>query len=522
MTGGPGSPAVLAALAESDQMPPKAPSPSGSAPRSRPVSDRGRLVPASPGRGPGPGEDRPPVGLLDPVPWLTAPETRAVMAALAAGGERARFVGGCVRDTLAHRLPVDGFPDIDITTTALPERTTALLEAAGIKVVPTGLAHGTVTAVCQGRPFEVTTLRRDTACDGRHAEVAFTTRFDEDARRRDFTINALSADIEGRVYDPFHGIADLTAGRIRFIGRPMDRIREDHLRILRFFRFFARFGRPPADRDALAACAALAPCLDDLSAERIRQELLGLLGSPDPAGSVTLMRGARVLDRILPEAGDPAPLRSLELLETRGLALPGLGPDPLRRLACLLGAGAGVGVGIRGEGGGGESDLAADHPPPTVRHAATQDLGRRLRLSRAETGRLAALLAAPATDWATPDDGPARLRQHLDRDGAALVTDRLLLAWARERSTGLHPRPHRTDAWRAMVETALGWQPPPFPLTGRDLTARGLRGPAVGQVLRDLRADWIAADPPLDRAALLARLDARVAAPSAGDGNGDR
>lgn len=444
---------------------------------------------------PPPGSIRAPVGQLGPDPWRLAPETRRVMAALLVDDGAARFVGGCVRDSLAHRLPPDGFPDIDIATTHPPDRVMALAEAAGLKAVPTGLAHGTVTLVCEGRPYEVTTLRRDTACDGRHAEVAFTSSFEEDARRRDFSINALSADLDGRVYDPFDGIADLTAGRVRFIGRPMDRIREDALRILRFFRFFARFGHPPANADALSACATLAPMLDDLSAERIRQEMLAILAAPDPGGVLALMRGARVLPRILPEAGDLATLRPLELLETRGLALEALAPDPLRRLAALLGAGD-------------PDHLPGATPGPALTAAA---LAERLRLSKAETRRLAGLLEAPPAHWPTPDDGLPALRRRLDAEGVAPVTDRLLLRWAVERTHCLRPRPDRTDAWRGLVEAALDWRPPRFPVTGRDLTHRGITGPAVGHLLSRLRADWAAEGAVADRAALLERLDALIA-----------
>ena len=216
-------------------------------------------------------DDRPLAGQ----PWLRAPASREVLAALAAGGRPVRFVGGCVRDGLLG-LPDSG-GELDLATPEPPERVMRLLEAAGLPAIPTGLAHGTVTTRVGGRQFEITTLRRDIACDGRHAEVAFTDDFRVDAARRDFTINAMSCDLEGRLYDYFDGRADLAAGRVRFVGAAAERIVEDHLRILRFFRFFARYGRPPADPEALRACRAAAPDLQRLSGERLQTEMRKLL-----------------------------------------------------------------------------------------------------------------------------------------------------------------------------------------------------------------------------------------------------
>ncbi|MCF8480187.1 MAG: CCA tRNA nucleotidyltransferase [Rhodospirillum sp.] len=438
--------------------------------------------------------ERAPVGQLGPDPWRLNPVTRAVMETLAGEGGEARFVGGCVRDALIHRPSSDG--DVDIATTELPDRVMALMEARGFKVIPTGLAHGTVTVVAEGLAFEVTTLRRDTACDGRHADVEFTTSFREDAHRRDFTFNALSADGDGRVYDYFDGIADLMEGRVRFIGRPMDRIKEDYLRILRFFRFFGRFGRPPANPDALSACATLAAGVDALSAERIRAELLKILAVEDPAGVLALMRGARVLDRILPEARDLPRLRALVLLETRGLVLPRLGPDPLRRLASVLDAGE-----------GGESPGLA------------VDLGERLRLSRAETERLDWMLEGDPAAWPDPDSDNREggMRRLLDAHGPERLADRILLAWSRERALELRPQAVRTEHWRALLEQVLAWEAKPFPLTGGDLLARGFSGPDLGQALARLRGEWLDGDRLWNREEALARLDLlpRDASPSA-------
>ena len=258
--------------------------------------------------------------------WLRAPASRRVLAALGADGHAARFVGGCVRDGLL------GLPDVgrelDVATPERPDQVIRLLERAGLPAIPTGLAHGTVTTIADGRRFEITTLRRDVACDGRHAEVEFTDDFALDAARRDFTINAMSCDDAGRLYDYFGGRADLTAGRVRFVGDAAARIAEDYLRILRFFRFFAYYGRPPADAEALAACRAAAPELRRLSGERIQAEMVRLLEAADPVPALRLMVETGVLGEVIP--GPVALERLARLIE--------LAPDsdPLVRLAALL------------------------------------------------------------------------------------------------------------------------------------------------------------------------------------------
>ena len=239
-----------------------------------------------------------------------------------AGGRPARFVGGCVRDALLD--PGADAADLDLATPELPERVMALLAADGLQPVPTGLRHGTVSLRYSGRRFEITTLRRDVACDGRHAEVEFTDDFDADAARRDFTINAMSCELDGTLHDPMGGRADLAAGRVRFVGEARRRIAEDYLRILRFFRFHARFGRGEADAEALAACAELADGIDGLSGERIRQELWLILLGPRPAATLELMQAAGVLARVVPGA--------VALAHLDGLAE----PDALLRLAALL------------------------------------------------------------------------------------------------------------------------------------------------------------------------------------------
>ena len=385
-------------------------------------------------------------------PWLDAPDSRRVMAALGGDGRPARFVGGCVRDALLD--PASPTVDLDLATPERPQRVMQLLAAAGLKPIPTGLRHGTVSVQFPEHRFEITTLRHDVACDGRHAEVAFTDDFAADAARRDFTINAMSCDADGLVHDPMGGLADLAAGRVRFVGEPRRRIAEDYLRILRFFRFHARFGRGAPDADAIAACAELAPGVDRLSGERVRQELWLILSGPRPEATLELMAAAGVLEHVI-----PGPLADVRLGD--------LG-DPLLRLAALL------------------------RPADAGR---TEALAERLRLSNQERDRLRLLAGTPLPDLTA---GPAALRLALYRLGRADFADLVRLALAAD----------VIDA--ATAERALGcavaWREPEFPLRGADLVALGIpAGPVVGRVLAEVRAAWEAADFALDRAQCLAR-----------------
>ncbi|MBK5934012.1 poly(A) polymerase [Rhodovulum imhoffii] len=374
--------------------------------------------------------------------WVAAPPTQAVCAMLTGAGFRALFVGGCVRNALIG-APVS---DIDIATDAPPDKVAALAETAGLRPVPTGLAHGTVTVVSGGIPHEVTTFRRDLRTDGRHAQVSFATTPEEDARRRDFTMNALYATPDGEVFDPLGGLADLRARRVRFIGAAADRIREDYLRILRFFRFHAWYGDAGAglDREGLSACAALAGGIADLSRERLGAEMKKLLSAPDPAPSVAAMTQAGVLMRILPGA-NPGALPILVHLETAW----GMPPDPIRRLAAL----------------GGDAVAGA------------------LRLSRAEARRLSALRVA-----AESDASPAELGYRLGADGP----DAVLLHAA------LVKRPPPPEA-RAQVGAGAAAC---FPVLAQDLMP-ALSGPALGQRLKELEARWIASGFVLTREELL-------------------
>ncbi len=397
--------------------------------------------------------------------WIRAHATKTVMAALEDGepGSAARFVGGCVRNALLG-APVD---DIDIATVLEPQTVMARLEAAGLKAVPTGLDHGTVTGIANGKPFEITTLRRDVDTDGRHASVAFTDDWAEDARRRDFTFNALYADRAGALYDPLGGLADLDAGRVRFIGDARARIREDYLRILRFFRMHAWYGRADLDPVGLEAIAAEREGLTGLSGERVHKELLRLLEADDPVPSVAAMADIGVLTIVLKEAGPLAPLAALVALE-RALMLPA---DGLRRLAALL--------------------YGYSRMPP--------GLGDRLRLSNAQRKTLAGRLGA---DWdAIAGADKAALKVLLYRCGVDRSADLALIAAA---VTG-RDADHVADA----LDVMRTWSVPVFPLTGRDVTGAGVeKGPRVGRILARLEDEWIAGGFKADRAALETRLKA--------------
>ncbi|MBS0361437.1 MAG: CCA tRNA nucleotidyltransferase [Proteobacteria bacterium] len=399
---------------------------------------------------------------------MTAPKAAAVLDALeAAGGpDCARFVGGCVRNTLIGR-PVS---DIDIATVLTPDVVTQALEAAGLKAVPTGVEHGTVTAVSGGQPYEITTLRRDVSTDGRRAVVAFTTDWAEDAQRRDFTLNSLYARRDGSVFDPTgHGVTDARAGRIVFVGEAQARVREDYLRILRFFRFFAWYGAGAPDAEALAACEALRGELKTLSAERVSKELTKLLAADDPRPAVALMHRTGVLGEVLPAPVDIARFEGLVALEADQL----FECDPLLRLAALL-------------------------PDDQV---GAVGFAERLRFSNAERDRLAQALApTPALkSWMSPKE----IRRAVYQLGPKPFRDRAKLAWARSEGTAA------TMQWRGLIALGEGWAPPAFPLTGEDVIAAGVpKGPMVGQVMREVEAWWIDHDFLDDKLSTIEKLKA--------------
>ena len=415
-----------------------------------------------------------PVGQLSPQAWMQAAETQAVIAALTAEGAEVRFAGGCVRDSVLGR-PIR---DIDIATHESPERVQALLEQAGIKAIPTGIAHGTITAVVGHEHFEITTLRCDVESFGRHARVAFTDDWTLDASRRDLTINAMFATPDGLIYDPYEGLLDLGAGRVRFVGKAFQRIEEDLLRLLRFFRFQAYYGKPPADLEALLACRALAHRLPELSGERVCGEMLRLLLSPNPQAILLLMRGEMVLEHVLPEAVNFGRLRLMVFLETRAMVRDSVKPDALRRLAALM----------------------ADDKEQAAALAA------RLRLSNAESERLVALCAPEAWPMAGMEDRAARkMLHHL---GAETFRDLALIAWAGRKDVQARTPPGETNQWLHLLDLADGWQPLSLPVKGQDLIERGIpRGPGIGVLLGKLEAWWEAGDYCASREEALARLD---------------
>jgi poly(A) polymerase len=383
--------------------------------------------------------------ILPDASWRQRPGMDRLLAALGAAEGESRYVGGCVRDTL---LGIE-VSDVDLATTITPEHVIARLEAARIKAVPTGLAHGTITAVSGGAPVEVTTLRRDVSTDGRRATVAFTEDWREDAARRDFTINALSADpVTGEIFDYFGGLADLEARKVRFIGEPLQRIAEDHLRILRFFRFHARFGIGAPDAAGLEACAARANDLMALSRERIADEILKLLALPDPAPTVALMIAQGIFAPVLPEIQSAERLDALVAAEKAA----GIGPEPIRRLAALLPA---------------NPEIAAA-------------VAARLRLSK----RLAKRLISAAE---TEVESPERLAYWV---GPAEAVDRILL-----RGT---PGPG--------LKALADWQRPHLPVSGGALVARGLaEGPIVAATLQAIEREWVESGFPRDIEEAVAR-----------------
>ena len=398
-----------------------------------------------------------PVGKIHPQPWMTAPETRAVLEALTRGGAEVRFIGGCVRDAVLKR-PVR---DIDLALPLPPDYVMKVLRERGIKVVPTGVDHGTVTAVVGPMHFEITTLRMDVETYGRRARVSFTDDWITDAARRDFTFNALSCTPEGDIYDYFDGLEDLGHGRVRFVGSARERIGEDVLRLLRFFRFYAHYGRPPPDEDALMACREWAEKVQTLSGERVRVEVFRTLMATDPADVFQLMRDWRVLEHVLPEADDVARLKMLSWLDSRALRLDSVAPDPVRRLAALL---------------------APDR-------AEAEVVGERLRLSTHQKDRLTVMLRRPYP--VDPDGGPHAATRALYHLGTEAVRDLALLGWAGELAFAARSERGRNDGWTALLREIDAWRPIAFPLKGRDALALGVPpGPRMGALLRSVEQWW--------------------------------
>jgi poly(A) polymerase len=396
--------------------------------------------------------------------WFNAPETRALMAALeAARAGGSRFVGGCVRNTLMGR-EVD---DIDIATQLVPYRVAEIAKAAGFAAHPTGIEHGTVTVVVKHKPFEVTTLRRDVSTDGRRATVAFTEDWAEDAQRRDFRLNALYADAVGAIHDPTGGgLDDVRAGRVIFIGDADRRLREDYLRILRFFRFNAWYAKGPIDPGGLAACAARVDGLDALSVERVWKEVKKLLAAPNPRAAWEGMDAIEARARVLPELSRHDRLDALIALEA-DLAL---NVDAMTRIAAAL-----------------------------PDQEAARALARRLKLSNEERDRLTAALG---DDVKLASYMSLReMRRALYVLGAEAFHDRIMLHWAAQGGNAAQ--------WRALTAHALMWRRPKLPLSGDEIMQAGVAaGPKVGEVMREIEAWWIDADFPDDKLAIIERLKA--------------
>lgn len=385
--------------------------------------------------------------------WLQVGSLQRVFDAIEAAGGTARVAGGAVRNTLMGK-PVS---DVDLCTTLLPGQTVKALSSAGIKAVPTGFEHGTVTAVTDGVGYEVTTLREDIETDGRHAVVRFGTDWERDARRRDLTINAVYCDRDGTLFDPLGGIADVKAGRVRFIGEATERIEEDYLRILRFFRFFAQYGSGRPDADGLKACTRLKGGLAGISAERIWAELKKTLAAKDPSRALLWMRTTGVLGEALPESAKwgidlvPALIRTEQQH--------GFEADPMRRLEAI----------IRPDG----ENVTA--------------LARRLKFSNGERDRL--------LDWAMEDPVDAQTSEsefakRLYRGRPQGIVDRLALQTA----GAVEKEDHMlAEKLAKLANVALTWKRPEFPVRGKDLIAQGTDpGEAMGKRLAELEDRWIA------------------------------
>lgn len=405
--------------------------------------------------------------------WLKTKPLQALFKALNRDGGEVRVVGGAVRNTLLGTE----VSDVDLATTHVPDETVRLATEAGFKPVPTGIQHGTITVVVQGHPFEVTTLRQDIETNGRHAKVAFGTDWKADAERRDFTINALYATADGTIIDDVGGLADIESRTLRFIGDAEQRIREDYLRILRFFRFFAWYGSGRPEAEGLRASARLKDGLSQLSAERVWSELKKLLSAPDPSRALLWMRQGGVLNLILPESEKWGIDAIHGLVRTE--ADLGWQADPLLRLESII-------------------------PPDSVR---MEEMGKRLKMSNAERARLEAWARADAVK---PELSEQALKKTIYRGSKQAVLDRIRLAYAaaRAEAAGSDEAMVRAGGFARLLETAERYDAPVFPVTGGDLLALGIpKGPGLGEALRSLETFWIDSGFSLDRTALLDKLD---------------
>jgi poly(A) polymerase len=403
--------------------------------------------------------------------WLKEAGLQRLLAVLNEGGEEARIAGGAVRNALLG----EAVADVDIATTTVPEETMRRAQVAGFKVVPTGIDHGTVTVVADGKGHEVTTLRADVETDGRRAKVVFGRDWKADAERRDFTINALYAEADGSVVDLVGGLADLESRTLRFIGDAEARIREDYLRILRFFRFFAWYGSGRPDAEGLKACARLKDGLERLSAERIWHELRKMLAAPDPSRALLWMRQAGVLTKVLPES-EKWGIDAIHGLVSAERDF-GWAPDAMLRVEAIV-------------------------PPDAERMKA---LAERLKLSNAEAERLTSWASAPGAEPSATEGGLAKTLYRIGRQ-PMLDRLRLSLASARARAASDDAALIEAGGYSRLLKFAQTWTAPKFPLKGADLQGIGVpAGPAMGKLLKRLEEEWIEAGFRPDGGALLER-----------------
>ena len=397
------------------------------------------------------------VNISDRAKWLADENLQRLLSVLNADGHEARIAGGAIRNALLG----DEVADIDIATTTLPDETEKRAVAAGFRTVPTGKEHGTVTVIAGSQPYEVTTLRADVETDGRHARVVFGTDWSMDAQRRDFTMNALYAKQDGTIVDLIGGLADVETRTLRFIGDAEARIREDYLRIMRFFRFFAWYGRGRPDADGIRACARLKKGLEQLSAERVWAELKKLLSAPDPSRALLWMRQSGVLSVVLPES-EKWGIDAIHGLVTAEKDL-GWTADPLLRLASII-------------------------APDVVK---TESMAQRLRMSKAETKRLLAWAQTAPINHALSELAITKMAYRGEVSG---MKDRLSLALssARSRAVSEHDALMEAAGFSRLLHILNGWQKPVFPLGGSDLVALGFTsGKQLGDVLKQLENEWV-------------------------------
>jgi poly(A) polymerase len=384
-----------------------------------------------------------------------------------AGGE-ARFVGGCIRDTLIGKK----VKDVDIATNTTPEETISILDNAGIKTFPSGISHGTITAVIDKKSndgkmiigtknIEITTLRKEIENDGRHAKVIFSKNWEEDAQRRDFTINALYANLEGELFDFFGGIEDLENGIVKFIGSPIERIKEDYLRILRYFRFFGYFEECEIDDETIDACAKEAKNLSRLSKERIRDEILKILNLSYPTSVFELMKEEEILDYILPEATNFELLKTLCYIENEGPKLPKVKKDEIRRLAALIGFGK----------------------------EKSEKVAQRLAFSKKQTKHLVSINSCSLEPNREMDKKARNNFFHVS--GSLIARDLILLKWAEEKTMNIKNEPEEIEKWYNFLEEDELWEPLEFPLKGADVLDLGIqKGPLIGKLLSNAENWW--------------------------------